>query len=73
MPYMNEDESTEILRPAPNPRPDFTEVMKVCEQHMTEISGIDPNPDSEDDHYIYEEVMKAIYGENVFDYINSRR
>jgi hypothetical protein len=59
-------------RPKPIENPDLTELIKVCEGHFNTLDKGEGGDDNDDDHYIYEEALKAIYGENVFDYVNSR-
>lgn len=48
----------------------FTDVIKLAKQHLQDIA----NNDRDDDmpHYIYEGVMIAIYGKDIFDWMNKR-
>jgi hypothetical protein len=72
--YSNEDLEEELKeRKIKEMRPkiiiDITEenkeLINTCEQALDDAS----NPDL-DTEYVYEEAMKMVYGENVFDWIN---
>ena len=49
-------------------KPDWSAVFKMCDTHMQEISRKSYSGDMP--LYIYESVMKAVYGETVFEWIN---
>jgi len=44
--------------------PDMGDLLNLCANHIKDI--VDGNEDDDDEHYIYEEVMKTLYGEDVF-------
>lgn len=50
---------------------DWTRLIQVCEERINELE-LDPSDDSDTPHYIYEEAMQAVYGNDVFDWINER-
>jgi len=45
--------------------PDMCDLLNLCANHIKDI--VDGNEDDDDEHYIYEEVMKTLYGDDVFD------
>jgi hypothetical protein len=49
---------------------DWNPLIKMCEEHLVEIS--EGFADDDTDHYIYETALTAIYGNSVWDYINSK-
>ncbi len=65
-----EEKSTYPYRPQPLSflYQDFSKVRIACEAHIQEL--IDGRVDSDADHYIYENAMEAIYGKDVFDWVN---
>ena len=58
-------------RPKPIDNPDLTKLIELCESCFDDLDKGE-DEDSDNDHYIYEQTLKTIYGENVFDYVNSR-
>lgn len=58
-------------RPQLVEKPDFSAVIKITEEYLS-LLATDGSQDNDDDHYIYEEVMKALYGPKVFDWINKK-
>ena len=55
-------------RPAPLENPDFSRLLKTCEAVMNDYERDGRSKDN--GHYIYEEAMQAVYGDNVFEWIN---
>jgi len=51
---------------------DWSKVIKLCQKHLDTYGTFDYAEDNDDEIYIFEEAMKAIFGEDVFDYINER-
>lgn len=53
--------------------PDYRELVNEAQGYINDISEGNVHPDKMSDRevYIYEAAMKAIYGESVFDFINS--
>lgn len=61
-------------------KPDFGPVIELVREHMAEMeqvaaAGEDPGErcglsTGDHDHYIYEAVLEAVYGEDVWDFIN---
>jgi len=50
----------------------FDEVIKLAKENINEIAKGE-DQDSDTKHYIYEEVMEAVFGENVWEWINSKQ
>jgi hypothetical protein len=50
------------------------ELLLQCEQYMNDIESGELHEDGQSDlqHYIFEAAMKAFYGPDVFDWINSK-
>lgn len=47
---------------------------EICEQYIKFIDNDEEySEDNDNDHYIFECAMETMYGENVWDWINSRR
>ena len=56
-------------RPRPKEDIDWEEVKRLAEDHLDEVEN-DEAEDSDTPHYIFEAVMIAVYGRNVFDWEN---
>ncbi len=56
--------------PKPVKTPDWGVVIKMCGEYINSIVKGDPRQDDDFDQYLCGEVMQAIYGGNVFDWIN---
>lgn len=48
----------------------FTDVIKLAKQHIQDIASNDMDEDMP--HYIYEGVMIAIYGKDIWNWVNKR-
>lgn len=49
---------------------DWSDVIEICEQYIDEISHKELNENTE--NFIFEAALKAVYGDNVFNYVNSK-
>lgn len=58
-------------RPKPLKNPDLSKLIKVCEERIKECEDGE-GEDSDTPHYIYESAMQAIYGDDVFKWLNNR-
>lgn len=56
-----------MKKPKPLEQPNYKELEELCEYHLKHL-----NDDDDSEHYIYEAAIEAIYGEDVWDYINSK-
>lgn len=65
-------EKAEIEKPTPIEKPDFDRILASAEKHIEYLASDDYCDDNEEEHYIYEDVMEAIYGKDVWDWINNR-
>lgn len=61
-------------RPKPKVNPDFSSLIKLCEQYLDSKEDPENNYMKDAQHYIYEEAIKCVYGNNnesgVWDFIN---
>lgn len=57
-------------RPKLLANPDFSALTQLTERYFDALES--KQGDEDDDHYIYEEVLKALYGPKVFDWINKK-
>jgi len=59
--------------PKPIENPNFSELVTQCNTYITELSeSIFPIESGDHIQYIFEEAMKAVYGKNVFEWINEK-
>lgn len=49
---------------------DITALKRLCQEHIDDFNT--GNEDDDDEHYIYEAAMEAVFGKNVWKWINSR-
>jgi len=56
-------------RPKPVENPDWSRLIKTCEECICEHEKGE-SVDSDLPHYIYEEAMKAVFGPDIFKWIN---
>ncbi len=50
--------------------PNFTELISLCASHIDDIDS--GNEDEDTRQFIYEEAMMAVYGKDIFKWINER-
>jgi hypothetical protein len=48
---------------------DYSQVKKACERHIQNLA--DGDQERDDEHWIYEAAMEAVYGKKVWDWVNS--
>lgn len=48
------------------------EFIKLCVKYINDIAKNGNKEDDDTDHYIYEEALKYLFGDNVFDWINKQ-
>lgn len=48
---------------------DYSKVKKACEVHIQNLA--DGNQERDDEHWIYEAAMEAVYGKDVWSWVNS--
>jgi len=51
---------------------DFGRVIKMCKARITDTAAGLTHDDDDFEHYLYEDVMKAIFGDDIFDWINAQ-
>jgi len=57
-------------RPILKANPNFQQIVEICEQYMESLDTDLPLKDGK--YYIYEVALIALYGEDVFDWINEQ-
>lgn len=57
--------------PSPVPDPDWAKLVQTAQKCLADMEQND-YWDEDNDQYIYEAAMKAIYGPNFFDWFNER-
>jgi len=59
--------------PQPLENPNFDKIIEACQNHIAYFSSGDYHEDNDEAQGIYEVVMQAVYGDNIFvDWINKR-
>lgn len=58
--------------PEPLPSPDFSELIKLCQEHIDFLASDDYYADNDNKQYIYEAAIEAVFGKNVWKWINRR-
>ncbi len=59
-----------LVKPTPLPNIDWSGVISTVEYIVGEIESGRWHEDTDDDHYVTEEVFKAVYGKNYYDWKN---
>lgn len=61
------------LRVIPNPvdDPDYKDLIGVCKQYLHELAEYG-HADDDYEHYIFEAAMTAIFGKDVWKFVNSK-
>ncbi len=57
-------------KPTPSESPDFSEVIRLVKDHFEYRHAQDYHEDNDDRTYIFEASLRAVYGSNVFKYLN---
>ena len=66
-----EKEREEKERPKPVANPDWSHVQQLCEENIEHLAAHGYEP-KDMDHYIYEAAIEAVFGKNVWVWINER-
>lgn len=66
---LNEIKEKMNTRPKILKLPNLKHLINACEDHINSIKE-QGRANKNDENYIYEEALKAIYGEDIFDWIN---
>jgi hypothetical protein len=64
-----EEEAKHAL-PVPLKKPHYGRILASVERHIKYLASADYHDDNNEVDYIYEDVMKAMYGNDIFDWIN---
>ena len=64
-----EKEKAERPKPTTMDSIDGASIVRACEEYMDNVAEGRPEPD---EHYIVEVTLKAVYGKNVYDWINKQ-
>lgn len=65
--------SGKMIIPHPVSNPDFTRLIGACDEYLQEIEEYGFCTNSDLRQWIHEESLKAIYGEDIFEWINSQK
>lgn len=66
-------EEAELPMPHPLEKPDFSVIVKMAENYIKDLQFEEfYDEDNDKDHWFYEEAMKAVYGPNIFKYVNAK-
>lgn len=57
-------------RPQPLAEPNYEKLRELCADLINEMAIGSYHPDQDWDQWIYEEALIAIYGKNIFEWIN---
>jgi len=60
----------ELNKPVPLKNPDYRSILASAIKHIDYVASDDYCDDNDEEHYMYEDVMKAIFGNNVMDWIS---
>ena len=52
--------------------PDWAPLITLCEQQLDDVQAGESDDDSDLDHYIYEAALTALYGPDIFKWMNAR-
>jgi hypothetical protein len=63
-------EKESLKTPVPLKKPDFTRLISTCQHNIKEIG--EGRSDTDTAHYIYEEAMTAVYGKDVWKWVNAK-
>lgn len=61
----------ELVIPIQLESPDLTDLKRVTAEYIEELSKNPAGDMTNSEHFVFEEAMEAIYGKNIFDWINS--
>jgi hypothetical protein len=56
--------------PLPNNQVDLTMLRAECQEYIDSIADGSYHEDSDIEHYLFEAALEAIYGKDIFNYIN---
>lgn len=57
--------------PIPQDEIDWSQVINLAQEHIADIQECDYNEDDHNDHWFYDAVMTAVYGKDIFKWINN--
>jgi len=61
-----------LPQPQPVKNPDFTDIISMCKKHISDLWR-DGYNDDDDEEYIYETILRAVFGDYIFDKMRKRR
>lgn len=65
-----EEKEFKISVPKQLDNPDFSGIIKSAQSVIDEIVAGEYHEDNDDSHYMYEDVMEAVFGKGVWKFIN---
>lgn len=54
------------------PEPDMDRIKAICGNYINYLISEDFHPDNDEEHLLFEEVMKTVFGDDIFDWINKQ-
>jgi hypothetical protein len=60
------------LKPIQIQQPTLNDLRKICQDYLDFLDGDDYHDDNDYKHYIFEKAMEAMFGNEVWKYINSK-
>lgn len=66
------EQSGKMGIPHPVPNPDLKRLIEACDEYLQEVGEYGYGTSSDLKQWIYEEALKSIYGEKVFNWINKQ-
>ena len=67
-----EQDAKQVSAPQPREMPNYSQLIAVCHDYIHELATLG-YADEDYPHYIYEAALTAIYGEDVWKFINSKK
>lgn len=68
MSYYKKDKIMKKPKPIKSIEIDWSDVIEICEQYINEIFHKELDEDTE--NFIFEAALKAVYGNDIFNYVN---
>lgn len=70
--YDEDDNMSEIYTPSPLAEPNFDRLRQECIAYIEWMQTAEFHPDGGEDrmHWIFEEAMQAVFGKDIFDWVN---
>jgi hypothetical protein len=67
-----EEALAKLKIPVPLKKPDFHKILDAAKKHIDYLANKDYEEDNDEEHIVYDVVIEAIYGRDVWEWINDR-